>query len=273
MVCTCLATFGVLQDLLSVAAHFVTIASISQLIYFSTKVLGNETFYSISTELSARGTFGARTRHDVCNEDRDALVHYVMVIAMQTSRLLLLISLAETASAASLNVDDTKEPPAEFHTRCVTFCNSVIAEAQGSPDKVAKVLMGRCGEKHAGLETARAHTTSKARCQATSDQLVNSMRKATEDINDHKWLVSSSYVVRRHNKFYEAVSNWCRELYEMREHRQWPTSRNAEVALTRATPKPMPMQRQMYSLASTSRSALTFLLLILRVAIASETRP
>merc|ERR1719460_2250558 len=47
---------------------------------------------------------------------------------------------------SQLLVNRFAEPPAQFHTRCVTFLNSVLHQADEKPDKVGAVLLAHCGE-------------------------------------------------------------------------------------------------------------------------------
>lgn len=109
--------------------------------------------------------------------------------------LLLLVSATKPASSSSsqqqksLNLLDSKvllEPPAEFHTRCITFMNGVLLKANEDPEKVAHVLRGQCGEKKAGLETAPLPKKEVQACSAMAAKFAEQLKHDQQEKKEKK---------------------------------------------------------------------------------------
>merc|ERR1719460_577377 len=78
---------------------------------------------------------------------------------------------------SQLLVNRFAEPPAQFHTRCVTFLNSVLHQAGEKPDKVGSVLLAHCGEVKSGLATAPLATEKREKCEELGKRLVGQLKE------------------------------------------------------------------------------------------------
>jgi len=115
-------------------------------------------------------------------------------------------------------------PPAEFHTRCMTFLNAVISEASGEPARVQEIMEHRCGGDaqsvlHRGVSSALAR-----RCRDLGARLVAHMQRAEagqESDGDSRRLVSSSWNPPRVHRFYQAAAAWCYDVYGAHESHSW----------------------------------------------------
>mmetsp|Transcript_89547 Transcript_89547/g.148343 ORF Transcript_89547/g.148343 Transcript_89547/m.148343 type:complete len:189 (-) Transcript_89547:50-616(-) len=136
-----------------------------------------------------------------------------------------LVTLAAVAAATSV------EPPAQFHTRCVTFLNGVLEQADGKLEKVGNILQAHCGEVRSGLATEPLPEATRARCKALGAHLMAELRRArdgAEDNLDSQRLVSSSFDVTRHHRYYAPMAAWCSDVYFLTHQRR--SGRNSAAA-------------------------------------------
>jgi len=153
------------------------------------------------------------------------------------SRLVFLAIIAPISLGASdlrgthLLGDLLAEPPAQFHTRCVTFLNGVLEQADDKPDKVGKVLLSHCGEQQSGLATAPLAKQKRVKCQALGKHLVEQLKasQGKPEPSSFKRLVSSSYAVGRHHDYYAPVSEWCRKVYYLYEKKRMINKKHVSV--------------------------------------------
>ncbi|CAK0908244.1 unnamed protein product, partial [Prorocentrum cordatum] len=68
-------------------------------------------------------------------------------------------------------------PPAEFHTRCMTFLNAVVAEAGGEPGRVQEVMERRCGGDAQAMLHRRVPSALAVRCRGLGARLVDHMQR------------------------------------------------------------------------------------------------
>lgn len=115
-------------------------------------------------------------------------------------------------------------PPAEFHTRCMTFLNTVISEASGEPARVQEIMEHRCGGDAHSMLHRRVSSALARRCRDLGARLVAHMQReesGQESDGDSRRLVSSSWDPGRVHHFYQAAAAWCYDVYGAHKNRSW----------------------------------------------------
>ncbi|CAK0908245.1 unnamed protein product, partial [Prorocentrum cordatum] len=115
-------------------------------------------------------------------------------------------------------------PPAEFHTRCMTFLNAVVAEAGGEPGRVQEVMERRCGGDAQAMLHRRVPSALAVRCRGLGARLVDHMQRTEagqERDGDSRRLVSSPWDPPRVHHFYQAAAAWCYDVFGAHQNHSW----------------------------------------------------